>query len=141
VTAGNCCRSTTAPRGRGDERRQGRRARLTPLARIVSSGLTALSPEIMGWDGGGFAPGPDQGRNAIEDIDLVEINEAFAAQSSLLPRSRVDIAKLNVNAGLSRGPPSHDRRAHHDDLAERPAVPRRHAGLETCAWAAARAWR
>jgi len=40
---------------------------------------------------------------AIEDIDLVEINEAFAAQ--VIPSYRdlgVDIAKLNVNGGLSR---------------------------------------
>src|SRR5439155_13260261 len=54
---------------------------LTPLARIVSSGVSALSPEIMGL-------GPvEASRQAlkragltIEDIDLVEINEAFAAQ-------------------------------------------------------------
>jgi acetyl-CoA C-acetyltransferase len=74
---------------------------ITPLARIVSSGLTALSPEIMGL-------GPVQASRqalaragmAIEDIDLVEINEAFAAQ--VIPSYTdlgVDIAKLNVNGG------------------------------------------
>ncbi len=54
---------------------------LTPLARIVASGVTGLNPEIMGL-------GPIEacrqalGRAGmtIDDIDLVEINEAFAAQ-------------------------------------------------------------
>jgi acetyl-CoA C-acetyltransferase len=74
---------------------------LTPLARIVSSGVTALSPEIMGL-------GPVEASRqalaragmAIADIDLVEINEAFAAQ--VIPSYTdlgVDIAKLNVNGG------------------------------------------
>jgi acetyl-CoA C-acetyltransferase len=74
---------------------------ITPLARIVSSGMTALSPEIMGL-------GPVQASRqaltragmAIDDIDLVEINEAFAAQ--VIPSYTdlgVDLAKLNVNGG------------------------------------------
>jgi acetyl-CoA C-acetyltransferase len=74
---------------------------LTPLARIVSSGVTALSPEIMGL-------GPVEASRkalalagmAIDDIDLVEINEAFAAQ--VIPSYRdlgIDLDKLNVNGG------------------------------------------
>ena len=74
---------------------------ITPLARIVSSGVTALSPEIMGL-------GPVEASRqalaragmAIADIDLVEINEAFAAQ--VIPSYTdlgVDLAKLNVNGG------------------------------------------
>jgi acetyl-CoA C-acetyltransferase len=74
---------------------------LTPLARIVSTAVTGLSPEIMGY-------GPvDASRLAlkragmtIDDIDLVEINEAFAAQ--VIPSYRdlnIDIDKLNVNGG------------------------------------------
>jgi len=74
---------------------------LTPLARIVSTGVTALSPEIMGL-------GPvEASRQAlsragmtIDDVDLVEINEAFAAQ--VIPSYRdlgIDIDKLNVNGG------------------------------------------
>ena len=74
---------------------------ITPLARIVSSGVTALSPEIMGL-------GPVEASRqalaragmAIADIDLVEINEAFAAQ--VIPSCTdlgVDLAKLNVNGG------------------------------------------
>ncbi len=75
---------------------------LTPLARVVSTGgLRALSGDHGGW-------GPVEAtRNAlryagmtIDDIDLVEINEAFAAQ--VLPSAsdlNIDIDKLNVNGG------------------------------------------
>jgi acetyl-CoA C-acetyltransferase len=74
---------------------------LTPLARIVSTGVSALNPEIMGL-------GPvDASRQALQraglkmrDIDLVEINEAFAAQ--VIPSAReleIPFDKLNVNGG------------------------------------------
>ncbi|MGY2082566.1 acetyl-CoA C-acetyltransferase [Blastococcus sp. SYSU DS0539] len=74
---------------------------LTPLARVVSTAVTGLSPEIMGY-------GPvDASRLAlkragmtIDDIDLVEINEAFAAQ--VIPSYRdlnIPIDKLNVHGG------------------------------------------
>ena len=72
-----------------------------PLARVVSSGVSALNPEIMGL-------GPiDASRQAlaragmtIDDIDLVEINEAFAAQ--VIPSAKhlgISWDKLNVNGG------------------------------------------
>jgi acetyl-CoA C-acetyltransferase len=102
VTAGNCCplndgaaavviMSDTKARELG----------ITPLARIVSTGVTALSPEIMGL-------GPvEASRQALKragmsigDVDLVEINEAFAAQ--VIPSYRdlgIPIDKLNVNGG------------------------------------------
>jgi acetyl-CoA C-acetyltransferase len=74
---------------------------LTPLARIVATGVSALSPEIMGL-------GPvDASRQALAragmsaaDIDLFEINEAFAAQ--VLPCAEdigIDPDKLNVHGG------------------------------------------
>ncbi|GAA4915466.1 acetyl-CoA C-acetyltransferase [Streptomonospora salina] len=75
---------------------------LTPIARIVSTGVSGLSPEIMGL-------GPvEASRQALAranmsvgDIDLVEINEAFAAQ--VLPAADelgIDIdSQLNVNGG------------------------------------------
>ena len=74
---------------------------LTPLARIVSSGVSALNPEIMGL-------GPiEASRQAlaragmsINDIDLVEINEAFAAQ--VIPSAKhlgIPWEKLNANGG------------------------------------------
>ncbi|MGP3976605.1 acetyl-CoA C-acetyltransferase [Streptomyces sp. 8N114] len=102
VTAGNCCplndgaaalviMSDTKARELG----------LTPLARIVSTGVSALSPEIMGY-------GPVEASKqalaragmSISDIDLVEINEAFAAQ--VIPSYQdlgIDLDKLNVNGG------------------------------------------
>ncbi|MGZ5417061.1 MAG: acetyl-CoA C-acetyltransferase [Nocardioides sp.] len=74
---------------------------LTPLARIVSTGVTGLSPEIMGL-------GPVEATKqalaranmTIDDIDLVEINEAFAAQ--VVPSYQdlgIDIDRLNINGG------------------------------------------
>jgi acetyl-CoA C-acetyltransferase len=74
---------------------------ITPLARIVSSGVSALDPEIMGL-------GPIEAcRQALrranmtmDDIDLVEINEAFAAQ--VIPSARhlgIPWEKLNVKGG------------------------------------------
>jgi acetyl-CoA C-acetyltransferase len=74
---------------------------LTPLARFVSSGVSSLNPEIMGL-------GPVEAcRQAmkragmsINDIDLVEINEAFAAQ--VLPSAKhlgISMDKLNINGG------------------------------------------
>ncbi|MGI9578363.1 MAG: acetyl-CoA C-acetyltransferase [Microthrixaceae bacterium] len=74
---------------------------LTPLARIVSSAATGLNPEIMGM-------GPvEASRKAlaragmsIDDIDLVEINEAFAAQ--VVPSAAnlgVEWDKLNTRGG------------------------------------------
>jgi acetyl-CoA C-acetyltransferase len=102
VTAGNCCplndgaaalviMSDTKAASLG----------LTPLARIVSTGVSGLSPEIMGL-------GPVEASQralaragmTIGDIDLVEINEAFAAQ--VIPSYRdlgIDPDRLNVNGG------------------------------------------
>ena len=74
---------------------------ITPLARIVASGVTALDPEVMGL-------GPVEACKqalkragmGIEDVDLVEINEAFAAQ--VVPSASqlgIDWNKLNVRGG------------------------------------------
>ncbi len=104
VTAGNCC-----PLNDGAaaviimSAEKAAELGITPLARIVSTGLSGLSPEIMGL-------GPIEATRralayagkTIDDIDLVEINEAFAAQ--VIPSARgigVDPFgdKLNVNGG------------------------------------------
>ncbi|WP_033442747.1 acetyl-CoA C-acetyltransferase [Saccharothrix sp. NRRL B-16314] len=102
VTPGNCCplndgaaavvvMSATRAKELG----------LTPLARIVSTGVSGLSPEVMGL-------GPvDATRQAlahanltIDDIDLVEINEAFAVQVLGSQRALgIDMDKLNVHGG------------------------------------------
>jgi acetyl-CoA C-acetyltransferase len=102
VTAGNCCPlndGAAAVVVMSDVKAA--ELGITPLARIVSTGVTALSPEIMGL-------GPvEASRQAlsragmtIDDIDLVEINEAFAAQ--VIPSYTdlgIDLDKLNVNGG------------------------------------------
>ena len=102
VTAGNCCplndgaaalvvMSDTKAKDLG----------ITPLARVVATGVSALSPEIMGL-------GPvEASRQALQragmtigDLDLYEINEAFAAQ--VLPSADdlgMDFDKLNVHGG------------------------------------------
>ncbi len=102
VTAGNCCplNDGAAAVVLMSDTRAGELG-LQPLARIVSTGVSGLSPEIMGL-------GPvEASRRAlanagmtIEDIDLVEINEAFAAQ--VVPSYQdlgIDIDRLNVNGG------------------------------------------
>jgi acetyl-CoA C-acetyltransferase len=102
VTAGNCCPlndGAAAVVVMSDIKAA--ELGITPLARIVSTGVTALSPEIMGL-------GPveaslqalSRAGMTIDDIDLVEINEAFAAQ--VIPSYRdlgIDLDKLNVNGG------------------------------------------
>ena len=102
VTAGNCCPlndGAAAVVVMSDTK--AKELGITPLARIVSTGVTALSPEIMGL-------GPVEAtrqalaraKMTIDDIDLVEINEAFAAQ--VVPSYQdlgIDLDKLNVNGG------------------------------------------
>ena len=102
ITAANCC-----PLNDGAAAvvimsdRRARELGITPLARIVSTGVTGLSPEIMGL-------GPvEASRQAlaragmtIDDVDLFEINEAFAAQA--IPSQRqlgIPLEKLNVMGG------------------------------------------
>jgi acetyl-CoA C-acetyltransferase len=102
VTAGNCCPLNDGAAAvviLSDEKAA--QLGLTPLARIVATGVSGLSPEIMGY-------GPVEATRralahagmTIGDIDLVEINEAFAAQ--VIPSYRdlgIDIDRLNVNGG------------------------------------------
>ena len=102
VTAGNCCPLNDGAAAlviMSDSK--ARDLGITPLARIVSTGVSALSPEIMGL-------GPvEASRRAlaraglsIDDVDLVEINEAFASQ--VLGSARelgIDEDRLNVNGG------------------------------------------
>ncbi len=102
VTAGNCCPlndGAAAVVVMSDTK--AKELGLTPLARIVSTGVTALSPEIMGL---GPVEATKQAlaraKMSIDDIDLVEINEAFAAQ--VVPSYQdlgIDLDRLNVNGG------------------------------------------
>ena len=102
VTAGNCCALNDGAAAvviMSDTKAAELGA--TPLARIVATGVSALSPEIMGL-------GPVEASKralanagmSIGDIDLVEINEAFAAQ--VVPSYQdlgIDLDRLNVNGG------------------------------------------
>jgi acetyl-CoA C-acetyltransferase len=102
ITAGNACplndgAAAVVVTSASFARRHG----ITPLARVVASGVSAIDPEIMGL-------GPvaacrqalDRAGMAIGDVDLVEINEAFAAQ--VLPSAHelgIDLDRLNVRGG------------------------------------------
>ncbi len=102
VTAGNCCALNDGAAVvvvMSDEK--ARELGITPLARIVSSGVSALNPEIRGL---GTIEATRQALSRagmrINDIDLVEINEDFAAQ--VIPSARhlgIPWEKLNVNGG------------------------------------------
>ncbi|MFI9594246.1 acetyl-CoA C-acetyltransferase [Nonomuraea sp. NPDC052265] len=102
VTAGNCCPLNDGAAAlviMSDVKAA--ELGITPLARIVSTGVSGLSPEIMGL---GPVEASKQALSragmAIEDIDLVEINEAFAAQ--VIPSYQdlgIDLDRLNVNGG------------------------------------------
>jgi acetyl-CoA acetyltransferase family protein len=73
----------------------------TPLGRIVSWGITGCDPEIMG-----IGPVPatkaalKKAGMSLNDIDLIEVNEAFAGQIlSVAKELDIDMDKLNVNGG------------------------------------------
>ncbi|MCY0904905.1 acetyl-CoA C-acetyltransferase [Arthrobacter sp. H14-L1] len=102
VTAGNACPlNDGAAAAVVMSATRARELGLTPLARIVSTGVSALSPEIMGL-------GPIEATRralalaslTVKDIDLVELNEAFAVQVVASRRALgIDPAKLNVFGG------------------------------------------
>jgi len=102
ITAGNCCAlndGAAAVLVMSDTR--AKELGLAPIARVVATGVSALSPEIMGL-------GPVEASKqalaragmSIGDMDLYEVNEAFAAQ--VLPSADdlgMDFDKLNVHGG------------------------------------------
>lgn len=102
VTAGNCC-----PLNDGAaalvimSASRAKALGITPLARIVATGVSALSPEIMGLGPvEAVARALDNARMTINDMDIMEINEAFAAQ--VLPsidEIGIDPQRVNVNGG------------------------------------------
>ncbi|MFF2876390.1 thiolase family protein [Gottfriedia sp. NPDC057991] len=102
VTAGNAC-------GRNDgacalvlmKASKAESLNIKPLARIVDWATTGISPEIMGV-------GPitavrkllEKTGKTVEEINLFELNEAFASQSLAVIRElNLDINKVNVNGG------------------------------------------
>jgi len=102
ITAGNCCPLNDGAAAlviMSDTKAA--QLGITPLARVVATGVTALSPEIMGLGPvGASRQALARAGMSINDIDLVEINEAFAAQ--VIPSYQelgVDLDRLNVNGG------------------------------------------
>ncbi|MGY4111277.1 thiolase family protein [Aeribacillus sp. SP014] len=102
VTAGNAC-------GRNDgasalvimSEEKAKRLNIQPLARIVNWAQSGVSPEIMG-----IGPVPavqkllERTGKKMEDIDLIELNEAFASQALAVIRElNLDYDKVNVNGG------------------------------------------
>jgi acetyl-CoA C-acetyltransferase/3-oxo-5,6-didehydrosuberyl-CoA/3-oxoadipyl-CoA thiolase len=78
-----------------------RRHDLTPMARIVSSGAAGVHPDVMGI---GPVPASEKAMQraglTVADLDLVELNEAFASQSlASLRLLHFDPEKVNVNGG------------------------------------------
>jgi len=74
---------------------------LTPLARFVTFAAAGVPPEIMGIGPVVAIPKAlKQAGLSIDDIDLIELNEAFAAQSlAVLRQVELDLEKVNVNGG------------------------------------------
>ncbi len=78
-----------------------KRAGKTAMARIVATAVAGVSPEVMG-----LGPIPairkalERAGLALKDIDLIELNEAFASQALACMRELdMDAARVNVNGG------------------------------------------
>ena len=81
---------------------------LTPLARIVSTHVTAVAPEIMGIGPVSAIKGALQKANlTLDQMDVIEVNEAFAAQFIAVQRElSLDMEKCNIHGGaISIGHP------------------------------------
>lgn len=81
--------------------RKAKELKLQPMARIVATGVAGVDPRYMGI---GPVPAVQQALKkaglAINQLDLIELNEAFGAQSLAVIRDlRMDTTKLNVNGG------------------------------------------
>ena len=129
VTAGNCCALNDGAAAlviMSDAKAA--QLDITPLARIVSTAVSGLSPEIMG-----LGPVAASRRAlalagmSVSDIDLVEINEAFAAQGHPLvsgPGDPTGEGERQRRRHRRRPPFRNDRRPHHHDPAQLAALAR-----------------
>lgn len=102
VTAGNASqRSDGAAAVVVMEREEAERRGLEPLARFVGFALGGVPPEIMGIGPAVAIPRAlEQAGLRLEDIDLIEFNEAFAAQALAVIREvGLDLERTNVNGG------------------------------------------
>jgi acetyl-CoA C-acetyltransferase len=104
VTAGNSSGITDGAAAVvviGEEALDAARGRVEPLARVVDYEFAGVAPEVMG-----VGPVPavrrllERQRQTLDDVDLVELNEAFAAQVIACDRELgFDAERLNVNGG------------------------------------------
>ncbi|HUF96435.1 MAG TPA: acetyl-CoA C-acyltransferase [Acidimicrobiia bacterium] len=102
VTAGNSCPlndGSAAVLVMSDSR--AKEIGLTPVARIVASAVVGLEPEYMGMGPVGAVRGVlGRAKMSFDDIDIIEINEAFAAQVlASVDELGIDMEKLNPNGG------------------------------------------
>lgn len=102
VTAGNSSQTSDgAAAVLVMSRKRARELGLKPLARFVSYAVAGVAPEIMGM--GPIAAVPKALARAglkLSDMDLIELNEAFAAQALAVMRELgMDMDKVNVNGG------------------------------------------
>lgn len=102
VTAGNSCPlndGSAAVLVMSEERAA--ELGLTPLARIIASAVVGLEPEYMGVGPvGAVGAVLDQTGMTLDDIDVIEINEAFAAQVlASVDELGIDMDKLNPHGG------------------------------------------
>ncbi len=83
------------------EAEMAKRLGLEPLGRLLAFATAGVEPEIMGIGPVKAIPKAlEQAGLTLEDIDLIELNEAFAAQSLAIIRTLgIDESKLNVNGG------------------------------------------
>jgi acetyl-CoA acyltransferase len=102
VTAGNASQMSDAAaavlvcdRGFADEHG------LTPLVRYVTYATAGLAPEVMGMGPVFAVPKALEAAGLkLDDIDVIELNEAFAAQSlAVIRKLEIDTDKTNVNGG------------------------------------------
>ena len=102
VTAGNSCPlndGSAAVLVMSDER--AKELGLTPLARIVASSVVGLEPEYMGMGPVGAVRNVlARAKMSLDDVDIIEINEAFAAQVlASADELGIDMDKLNPHGG------------------------------------------
>jgi acetyl-CoA C-acetyltransferase len=102
VTAGNSCPlndGSAAVVVMSEER--AKELGLAPLARIVASAVVGLEPEYMGMGPvGAVRDVLGRAKLSLDDVDIIEINEAFAAQVlASVDELGIDMDKLNPNGG------------------------------------------
>ena len=101
---------------------------LQPRARIITAATWGNEPEYMGVAPiGAIGKALDRAGMTIDDVDIVELNEAFAAQViPIMAECNIPLEKMNPHGGRDRPrtPVRHDGRADHDHAPERPRVRR-----------------